>query len=247
MIATRQATFASCFLGFINSEFTKRGKQMKNIISVSEGQRFGKLTVIREAERQYGHRYILCQCDCGNQKTINLNSLIHGASNSCGCFRKEFIANKNFKHGFAYRENGLERLYRIWSGMKRRCFDSNFRDYNNYGGRGISVCNEWKENYSVFREWALSNGYSDKLTLDRIDNNGNYEPSNCRWTTIQIQSNNKRVNRRITYKGETHTIADWGRITGIDADKIGKRLKKGLPLEQVFFNGNLKHYKEMKK
>lgn len=217
--------------------------KMRNIVSVTEGQRFGRLTVVRESERQYGHRYILCRCDCGTEKAINLNSLVHGMSNSCGCFRKEFIANKNFKHGFAHREANLERLYRIWSGMKYRCFDSRCKGYYNYGGRGITVCDEWRNDYSVFREWALNNGYSDELTLDRIDNNGNYEPSNCRWATVQVQSNNTRVNKRVTYKGETHTLADWGRITGIDADKIGRRLKKGLPLERVFFNGDLRSYK----
>lgn len=216
---------------------------MRNIITVTAGQRFGRLTVIREAERQYGHRYILCQCDCGNTKTINLNSLVKGTSKSCGCYRSEYISKKNTTHGNT-RNHNIDRLYRIWIGIKRRCTNENYKHYYNYGGRGITICKEWLHDYPAFKKWSLENGYTDDLTIDRIDNDKGYSPDNCRWTTMQVQSNNTRVNRLITYNGETHTVADWGRITGIDGNLIGQRVRKGFPLEKVFFNGNLRYYKQ---
>ena len=215
---------------------------MRKEIIINPGDRFGRLTVIKESDRQYGHRYILCQCDCGNTKTINLNSLVVGTSNSCGCLRRERIAKMNYKHGLTKRNDDIERLYNIWTNMKRRCFNPKDKGFQNYGNRGIRVCDEWMNDYNKFREWSLSHGYSDNLTIDRIDNDGDYEPSNCRWTTMQVQSNNTRFNHFVTYKGETHTLADWGRLLNIDSDKIGRRLKKGLPLEQVFFDGDLRHY-----
>lgn len=93
--------------------------------------------------------------------------------------------------------------------MKQRCCGYNAKSYKHYGGRGITVCEEWRNSFEAFYEWAMANGYSDSLTLDRIDVNGNYEPSNCRWATMKEQNNNKRNNRNITYKGETHTLAQW--------------------------------------
>ena len=215
---------------------------MRKTPTVTPGQRFGRLVVIREDDRKYGHRYILCKCDCGTEKSINLHSLLNGCSNSCGCLRREYIASKNFKHGFANRNNELERIYCIWSGMKKRCYSETDPGYKNYGGRGITICDEWKDNYPAFREWSISNGYSDELSIDRIDNDKGYAPDNCRWTTAKVQGNNTRVNHRVTYKGETHTLSEWSDITGIDDNRIGQRLKKGLPLEKVFFNGNLKYY-----
>lgn len=219
---------------------------MRKEIIINPGDRFGRLTVIKESDRQYGHRYILCQCDCGNTKTINLNSLVVGTSNSCGCLRRERIAKMNYKHGLTKRNDDIERLYNIWTNMKRRCFNPKDKGFRNYGSRGIRVCDEWMNDYNKFREWSLSHGYSDNLTIDRINNDGDYEPSNCRWTTMQVQSNNTRFNHFVTYKGETHTLADWGRLLNIDSDKIGRRLKKGLPLKQVFFDGNLRHYNREK-
>lgn len=218
---------------------------MKERIVIESGERFGRLTVIKESVRQYGHRYILCQCDCGNQKSINLNSLVKGLSTSCGCYRKEYISKKNTTHGLTERGH-IERLYNIWSNMKCRCNNPNDKGYVNYGGRGIKICSEWENDYVAFRTWALANGYSSDLTIDRIDNNKGYSPDNCRWVTMKVQSNNTRVNRKVTYRGETHTLSEWQDITGISDDKIGRRLKNGLPLEQVFFNGDLRTLKEGK-
>lgn len=214
------------------------------MIKIISGERYGRWTVIEESERIKGDRAVLVRCDCGTQKVVRLKSLKCGSSVSCGCFRSEYIANRNYKHGHTIRNNEKERLYNIWSKMKMRCNNTNDPEYANYGGRGISVCSEWLNDYESFREWSYSNGYDDTLSIDRIDNDKGYSPDNCRWTTMLVQSNNTRVNHLLTYKGETHTLADWGRITGINDNLIGQRLRKGFPLEKVFFCGNLRYYKE---
>ena len=116
------------------------------------------------------------------------------------------------------------RLYRIWSNMIQRCTNPKVDNYNFYGGRGIKVCEEWREDFVSFRNWALSNGYTDYLTLDRIDNDGNYEPSNCRWETHLNQCNNTRRNHLITFQEETHTIAEWARIVGMKVDTLERRI-----------------------
>lgn len=118
------------------------------------------------------------------------------------------------------------RLYSIWIDMKKRCYNQKNNRYANYGGRGISVCDEWLHNFSAFNEWAMANGYAENLTIDRIDVNGNYEPSNCRWATIKEQQRNTTRNRFITVNGETRTMSEWAEITGISVDVIKDRLNK---------------------
>lgn len=118
-----------------------------------------------------------------------------------------------------------ERLYRIWMAMRARCMCKNLKTYKRYGGRGIKICDEWND-YLVFKEWALSNGYSDHLSIDRINNDGNYEPSNCRWATNKEQANNKRNNHIITINGESHTFAEWSKISGINYSTIRSRINR---------------------
>ena len=125
----------------------------------------------------------------------------------------------HYKHG-----SSNTRLYNIWSGMKRRCQDPKHKDYPRYGARGIKICEEWKNDFLPFKQWALSHGYSDKLTLDRIDFNSNYEPFNCRWVTVKEQGNNRRSNRFITYKGETKTVKQWADELGIERHALLYRL-----------------------
>lgn len=146
------------------------------------------------------------------------------------------------------------RLNAIYRGMKTRCYNPNHGDYKNYGARGITVCDEWldktvvivdgnhgSKGWFTFRDWALSHGYSDELTLDRIDNNKGYSPNNCRWVDIYVQGNNKRSNHLITYEGEEKTIAQWARQKQINADVLQARVKRGkTPIEKLFFKGNLK-------
>lgn len=125
------------------------------------------------------------------------------------------------------------RLYSIWRHMKERCNNKNHVAYRGYGGRGISVCDQWKNDFLAFKEWALANGYSADLTIDRINNDGNYCPENCRWATPLEQQNNRSANHRITFRGETHSIAEWGRITGISRITIRSRIRCGWTVDDV--------------
>lgn len=186
------------------------------------GARFGKLVVIRVLdERRHGHVMVECVCDCGNHKNIMLSSLIKGMTQSCGCYRKEYVSNKNRTHN-----KSKTRLYSIWCDMKRRCYNQTNKRYENYGGRGIKVCDEWRNNFQSFYEWAMANGYSDDLTIDRINVNGNYAPENCKWSTSIEQQNNTTRNHFLTYNGKTMTLAEWERETGIHRDILKDRINK---------------------
>ena len=123
--------------------------------------------------------------------------------------------------------------------MLFRCYNKNSSDYANYGGRGISVCNEWKDSFENFYNWAMSNGYAEGLTIDRINNNGNYDSSNCRWVSMKLQSRNTRTNHLYTYKGETKTIAEWAEITGIGHDTLTYRIKHNYPEDKIFLKQDL--------
>lgn len=153
------------------------------------GRRFGRLVAIERApnieKSGYSHVAWKCICDCGNEVTVMVHSLVHGGTKSCGCLQKERVKQALSK------SNRRCRLYRIWQGMKNRCTNPNGADWGNYGGRGIEVCPEWM-NYENFYNWAISNGYQDSLSIDRVDNNGNYCPQNCRWATAKQQRANQR-------------------------------------------------------
>ncbi len=202
------------------------------------GQRYGMLVVIKKCEdyRVYssGRKTIqwLCKCDCGNYKKVAALHLRNGDIVSCGCYgykqRKEAVSKP--KHGFS-----RTRIYHLYQNMKYRCQSSTSTVYDDYGGRGIEVCDEWsgKEGFTNFYNWAIKNGYDDKLSIDRIDVNGNYSPDNCRWADTEIQCNNTRKSVKLTYKGKTMTAAQWGRELGLDRHTIYWRIKKGLPIEEV--------------
>lgn len=125
------------------------------------------------------------------------------------------------------------RLYNIWLHMRERCNNPNFVYFNLYGGRGISVCDEWSHSYKVFKEWALENGYRDDLTLERKDNDGNYCPENCKWATPKEQANNRRSNRSLSFNGEQHNIEEWSKITGKPRTIIDSRLRRGWSVEKT--------------
>lgn len=131
------------------------------------------------------------------------------------------------------------RLYKTWMGMRCRCSYTNDKAYNAYGGKGIKVCDEWQK-FESFRQWALANGYADNLTIDRIDNNGNYEPNNCRWVDRKTQANNRTSNRIITYNNESHTLSEWAEILGIKYETLSARLNKyKWSVEQAFSTKSL--------
>lgn len=188
------------------------------------GQRFGKLIVVSRAENdKKGQARWLCQCDCGGSTITTRYNLITGQTKSCGCILR------------SPRTTELDRrLSGVHSNMKARCSNPNNPHYKYYGGRGITVCEEW-QHVDKFREWAYNNGYKPGLTIDRIDVNGNYEPSNCRWVTMQEQQFNKTDSHLITYKGETKCLAEWENQLGIDHRTILARLNNGWTVEQALF------------
>lgn len=166
------------------------------------GQRFGRLVALYPTEkRSKGNGVIwLCHCDCGNLKEIVSNSLLSGVTKSCGCLQKERVIEAHFKHGDSIYKKQV-RFYNIWLMMNQRCLNPNATGYKWYGGRGISICNEWKNSYRVFRDWAMANGYADNLTIDRIDNEGNYNPDNCQWITQSENSKKPKHKERKAYGG----------------------------------------------
>lgn len=175
-----------------------------------------------------------CACDCGREKIVDGTNLSSGKTLSCGCLQKEMASRSNKTHG-----DTDSRLYNVWSAIKRRCYNSTVPEYHRYGGRGITMCDDWKNDYSKFREWALATGYNydaprGECTIDRINTDGNYEPSNCRWTTQKEQMNNVSYNHYEEYNGEKHTIAEWADIYDIPYSLLFNRINRyGYKIEEA--------------
>ena len=191
------------------------------------GQRFGFLTVISRNERKSDVTYWNCVCDCGKETVVSRPSLIQGRTRSCGCYHNKMCAERIAKirttHGMTN-----TRLYTVWVSMKARCLNTKNKRYEQYGGRGIKICEDWKS-FEPFRDWALENGYNDNLSIERIDVDGNYDPQNCKWIPMSDQAKNTRSNRRVTINGETRILSEWSRISGIKAHTIRHRIIKGYP------------------
>ena len=203
------------------------------------GMKFGRLTVIKQdGKYKNGARLWLCKCDCGNEKHVAGTHLLSGKIRSCGCFLSETTVKRNKVEKVRHGKRNT-RIYHTWRSVKDRCLNPNIKAYPRYGGRGIMICEEWKNDFQAFYDWSMANGYADDLTLDREDVNGNYEPDNCRWVSMKKQANNRRSNVQLTYNGETKTLSEWADYLDIPYSRIEKRYSAGMPIEKILYKGNL--------
>lgn len=189
--------------------------------SIQIGEKYGRLTVIEYVGKDgYNHKLFKCKCDCGNEIVSLGCNIKRGRTKSCGCYKRDLLKEIHTTHG---KRN--HPLYSVWRSMRKRCENPKDIGYRLYGGRGIRVCDEWND-FQNFFTWAIENGYKSGLTLDRIDVNSNYMPSNCRWASMKVQNNNKRNTIYISAYGQVHTIAEWEEITGINHETIYRRIKR---------------------
>lgn len=185
------------------------------------GEKFGRLTVVSRAENSKGGKSRwLCRCECGNECVVHSSSLKSGNTRSCGCIRREASHDRATTHGMSKTP-----LFTIWRAMVSRCNNPNNRSYENYGGRGIHVCDEWLDSSSFFG-WAIANGYSEGLTIERVDVNKGYEPSNCKWIPKAEQARNKTNNRMLEINGERKCLAQWCEEYGVDYFMVRQRICK---------------------
>jgi len=194
------------------------------------GKTFNQLTIIhKNGTDKYGKPMWFCECTCGNTKTILGTSIRNGSTKSCGCLRKKQLSQRVKTHGLS---KTVE--YKIWKGIKKRCFNSSCKAFPNYGGRGITICDIWKNDAQAFIDYIGSRP-SNEYSIERINNNKNYEPGNIKWATRQEQNGNQRSNRLITIKDKTKNVAQWGKISPVATSTIYSRLNKGWPPEDAVF------------
>lgn len=184
-------------------------------------QKFGKLLVVEKACTKNGKVYWKCLCNCGKTTYATTSNLRCNKIKSCGCVKNEILVKRSTKHN-----QRNTKLYEVWKSIKQRCLNPNNKAFVNYGKRGILICEDWKNDFINFYNWSIKNGYSEGLSIDRINVDGNYEPSNCRWTTRIVQANNTRTNRYITIDNETKSLADWCRHFNISYSLVYQREKK---------------------
>lgn len=197
------------------------------------GQKFGRLTVKEiDFSKEYKRVHWICECDCGNIISVSACNLKKG-TNSCGCLKLELLSKTKGKH---YMTN--TKIYGVWSSMKSRCYNKNAKSYKDYGAKGITVCDEWRNDFGSFYEWSVINGYKEGLQIDRIDNEKGYSPQNCRWVTRKENMNNTSKNVIVSYNGESHTLSEWGKILGIRGGLISQRLNNGGNVEDALFGKN---------
>ena len=183
------------------------------------GNRYGSLTVLEKYDTTpSGVARWLCKCDCGNTAIVRGGNLKSGAVKSCGCLRHKAV---NKTHGAS-----KTRLYTIWYKMRNRCNNPKDLVYNRYGGRGITVCEEWNNSFESFREWAVSQGYKEELTIERVDNNKGYSPENCVWATAKTQANNRRSCVTFSHNGKTQNLMQWCKELDLDYKLVHNRIHK---------------------
>lgn len=191
------------------------------------GMRFGRLSVIGKTRTKSGRVAWVCKCDCGNETAPMTSELLRGRTQSCGCLRNEIAGNTFRKHG----QHGT-RLYRIWSNMIQRCSNPKHDSYSLYGAKGVIVCDEWK-NFAAFSKWAMENGYTDSLSIDRIKNDKGYSPENCRWATPQEQTDNRECSIYLSFNGKRQTLKEWSEETGIPYKNLLWRIRHGWTTEKA--------------
>ncbi|MGT3716950.1 hypothetical protein ACPA2G_11035 [Staphylococcus aureus] len=185
---------------------------------MNKGDKYNRLTAVKEID----NRKWLFRCICGNEKVISKYDVQKGHTKSCGCLQKENTSKAKRTHG-----DTDSRLYYIWENMRKRCYKPNSDRYKNYGARGITICDDWKNNYSNFYKWAYSNGYNDNLTIERIDINGNYEPSNCTWITMKDQAKNRTSNKWVCIDNVKYSPQELEKIYKIPVKTIYARIARG--------------------
>ena len=187
------------------------------------GMRFGRLTVLDLEHIDYNSIYFWrCKCDCGNEVIVRNTSLNNGTTTSCGCCRNEETSKRFTKHGLCNHP-----LYVVWEDMRRRCIREYDCAWRRYGGRGITVCDEWSHDFKPFYDWAIENGWKPGLSIDRKNNDEGYSPWNCHWVDKVTQANNRSSNKLVEYAGETRTIAEWATILDINYFTLRARINRG--------------------
>lgn len=192
------------------------------------GKKFGRLTALFRNGKTKDGRYIWhCVCECGSECNVPSSYLTSGNTKSCGCLQPEVARKIHLKHGDCPYGKKASKLYTVWAGMKNRCTVKSHIEYQQYGGRGIRVCDEWSSDYTKFKKWALDHGYEEGLQVDRIDNDKGYSPENCRFVTRKENSNNRQNTIRVLFDGELKTITELSEITGIPRHTIYQRVRHG--------------------
>lgn len=205
---------------------------------LQQGEKFGRLTVLRYSHKElisfentrknYNKYFYECRCDCGNVGLYEERRLKNGNTKSCGCLNHDKIVARNRKHDLS-----KTRLYKLYHGIKKRCYNQNCRSYKDYGKRGIGICKEWLDDFTNFYSWAINNGYREDLTIERIDVNKNYCPENCTWITLSEQTKNTTRNVFYEYNGEKHLMGEWAKLYNLPFTCVRRRLDRGWSMEKT--------------
>lgn len=197
-------------------------------MKINKGDQYNCYTIIKEVGRMGKARRVLAECECGTIKEVDFQALKRGTTKSCGCYKFRNQGLQSVKHGL-----WKHPLYSVWSGAKRRCTNPDDRDFKHYGGRGITFNSKWMNNFKLFYDWAINNGWTEGLQLDRIENDKGYHPNNCKFSTSKQNCRNKRNNIRISYNGETKTLTEWAIVANMAYSCFWHRYKRGMEIKDI--------------